>query len=147
MNIKRLVLADGIFFVTATAFDILINAVILRDAFREGAQFWRPTPELNRLVPLGWFSMLLIGLFFGMLFVRSGWRGLRRGAEFGGWMALASVSGVAGLASLVPWPLTILIGMAIQQAANSLILGLSLGRFYRDREEPRPAQAAGVARL
>lgn len=137
MNMKRFALAMAIYFVTATVFDVLINAVLLRDAFRHGARYWRPVAELNRLVPLGWLSLLLIGVFFGILFVRSGWRGTRRGAEFGLWLALASIAGVAGIASLVPWPVPILLGMAVQQAGNALILGWSLGAIYRTGPEHR----------
>ncbi|GBC83084.1 hypothetical protein HRbin10_02224 [bacterium HR10] len=129
---KRFALALVVAFVLATLFDIVLNGVVLRSAFEAGARYWRPPDELNRLAPLGWLSMLLMFLFFGLLFVRAGLRGVRQGLEFGSWLALASVAGVAGMATLVPWPREILAGMAVQQAGNALLLGVSLGWLYRD---------------
>ena len=132
MNWKRFTLALVCAFLVATLYDILLNAVILRSAFEAGAQYWRSPDELNRLVPFGWLSMLLMFLFFGLLFVRAQRRGLRHGLEFGCWLALAGAAGVTGIATLVPWPREILFGIAVQQAGNALLLGFSLGWFYRD---------------
>ncbi len=76
--------------------------------------------------------MLAMFLFFGFLFVRVGWRGLRQGLEFGCWLGLAAVAGVAGMATLVPWPGPVLVGMAVQQAGNSVLLGICFGWLYRE---------------
>lgn len=97
-----LVVAFVVAFIVATLFDIVLNGMVLRGAFEAGAQSWRPSDELNRLVPLGWLVMLLMFLFFGLLFVHRQWGGVRRGLEFGCWLAAAA--GVAGMATLVPWP-------------------------------------------
>lgn len=132
MNGKRFALALVVAFVGATLFDILLNGAILRRAFETGAQYWRPPDQLNRLIPFGWGSMLLMFLFFGLLFVRARWRGLRQGLEFGCWLALAGAAGVAGMATLVPWPAAVLSGMAIQQAGNALLLGVAFGWLYRE---------------
>jgi len=133
MNWKRFTLALVSAFLVATLYDIVLNAVVLRSAFEAGAQYWRPSDELNRLIPLGWLSMGVMFLFFGLLFVRAKGRGLRQGLEFGCWLALASAAGVAGMATLVPWPREILSGMAVQQAGNALLLGVCFGWLYRDR--------------
>lgn len=132
MNRKRFAITLVVAFVLATLFDIVLNGIVLRSAFEAGAQYWRPPDELNRLVPLGWLSMLLMFLFFGLLFVRAGLRGVRQGLEFGSWLALASVAGVAGMATLVPWPGEVLAGMGVQQAGNALLLGICFGRLYRE---------------
>lgn len=132
MKWKRFTLALVCAFLAATLYDILLNAVILRSAFEAGAQYWRPPDELNRLIPFGWLSLLLMFLFFGFLFVPTQRRGLRQGLEFGCWLALAGAAGVGGMATLVPWPREILSGMAVQQAGNALLLGVSFGWFYRD---------------
>ena len=132
MNGRRFALALGFAFVAATLFDIVLNGIVLRHAFEAGARYWRPAGELNRLVPIGWLSMLLMFLFFGLLFVRTGRQGLRQGLEFGGWLALAAAAGVAGMATLVPWPGAVLSGMGIQQAGSALLLGASFGWLYRD---------------
>ena len=113
-----------------TIVDIVINAVVLRDAFIQAAAHWRPAEELNRLVPLGVLSLVLMQAAFGALYCRVGWRGVRRGVEFGSWIAIAAVVGVAGMATLVPWPSEVLIGMATQQAANAIVLGLVFGAIY-----------------
>lgn len=133
MNWKRFTVAIAWAFLAATLCDILLNAVVLRSAFEAGAPYWRPPDELNRLVPFGWLSMLVMFVFYGALFVGAERRGLRYGLAFGFWLALASVAGVAGMATLVPWPHQVLVGMAVQQAGNALLLGVFLGWLYRDR--------------
>ncbi len=132
MNGKRFALALVVAFVAATLFDIILNGIVLRSAFEAGAQYWRPPEELNRLIPFGWLSMLIMFLFFGLLFVRVRLRGVRQGLEFGCWLALAAVAGVAGMATLVPWPGQVLVGMAVQQAGNAVLLGICFGWLYRE---------------
>lgn len=131
MNLKRLAISILVAYVIGTLIDILLNAVILRSAFESSVKYWRPTGELNRLVPFGWLSVFLTMACFGCLFARAGRQGIRQGLEFGVWLALASVSGVAGMATLVPWPADLLFGMAVQQASSNLVLGASLGWFYK----------------
>jgi hypothetical protein len=131
MNWRKFAAALGMAFLAATAFDILLNGVLMRGAFALSAQYWRPPDELNKLIPLGWLAMLLSMALIGVLFTRTGWCGIRRGLEFGLWLGLAAVVGVLGMATLVPWPMELLIAMAVQQFANSLILGLLLGWKYK----------------
>lgn len=139
MNVRRFALAIVVAFLVSTLFDVVLNAVVLRGPFERAAHYWRAPEELNRLVPLGWLALFLMMSSFGFLFVRARWRGVRRGLEFGAWLALAALFGVAGMATLVPWPLELLSGMAAQQAANGIILGLSLGWLYVDRGGTRSA--------
>lgn len=110
--------------------DILIHAVFLHDVYAASAKYWLPAEQLNRMVPLGWASLLLSQAAFGALYVRLGLRGIRKGLEFGAWIALAKSVGAFGLASLVPWPAAILVGMAAQQVVNGLLIGLCFGKFY-----------------
>jgi hypothetical protein len=135
MKWKRFAAALSVAFLAATAFDILLNGVLMRDAFALSAQYWKPPEELNKLIPLGWLVMLLSMAFTGILFTRIGWYGVRRGLEFGLWLGLAAVVGVLGMATLVPWPMELLIAMAVQQLGNSLILGLAFGWLYRPKSE------------
>jgi hypothetical protein len=135
---RRFLLALAVVCVAATVFDILLNGVLLRGAYAESAQYWRPPEELHRLIPLGWLSMMATMAFFGTLLVRGGWIGLRLGCEFGLWLGLASVAGVAGMVSLVPWPFSLIAAMALQQFANSMLLGLTFGLLYR----PTPDEGA-----
>jgi hypothetical protein len=134
MNVKRYSVSLVVAFIAATVFDILLHGVILRESFEKGAEYWLPPDELNKLIPLGWGSMLVTMGCFGMLFVRGPWRGVRRGLQFGGWLALAAAAGVAGIASLVPWPGELLVGMGVQQAGNSLLLGCCFGWLYRAKD-------------
>ena len=131
MNVKRFGLAVGVAIVAAIVADVLINAVVMRQAFVDSARYWLPADELNRRVPLGFAALAGAMACFGMTFVRLGGVGLRAGLEFGLWLAAAACIGVAGLASLVPWPAALLVSMGTQQALNNLILGVSLGLLYR----------------
>lgn len=133
MNRKRFTAAVVVAFIIATVLDIFINGLIMKGAFEESTKYWRPTEELTRLIPLGWGSMGLMMALLGLLFIRTEWRGIRRGLEFGFWLGLAAVVGVVGMISLVPWPITMISSMAIQQFANSLVLGFTFGWLYKDK--------------
>lgn len=45
-------------------------------------------------------------------------------------------AGIAGMATLAPWPAAVLVGMGIQQAGNVLLLGLCFGGLYRVQVNP-----------
>ena len=138
MNWRRYLLAAGAAILLSLVADVLINAVIMRQAFVDGAEYWLPADELNRRVPLGFAALAGSLAVLGLAFVRLGRVGVRAGLEFGGWLALATAIGVLGLASLVPWPSSLILSMAIQQAVNNLLLGFMFGWLYR----PAPAAAA-----
>jgi hypothetical protein len=133
MHVKSFVAAVSMAVVAALVLDILINAVLMRDAFEASAGHWLPAAELNRRVPIGFAALAGSMVALGAAFVRMGRYGVRAGLEFGAWLALAACAGVAGLYSLVPWPIPMIASMALQQAANNLVLGWCLGRFYRPR--------------
>ena len=118
-------------FVASVVLDLLINAVLLRETFDATRSSFRPSEELNRLVPWAWLAMLASIAFHAALFARLGLHGIAQGLEFGLWLGLgALVSGFA-MASLVPWPLQLVAGMAVQQFLTQLVTGLCLGWLYR----------------
>lgn len=118
-------------FLASLFLDVLLNAVVLREAFNAARSEFRPPGELNRLVPFAWIAMFASIALHGVLFARLGLRGLARGFEFGLWLGLAAlVLGIA-MASLVRWPLQLVLGMAVQQLLTQLITGISLGLLYR----------------
>lgn len=131
MNAKRYALAVILTVAIILPLDVLINAVVMRDAFEAAARYWLPADELNRRVPIGFAALSASVALLALLFVRWGRTGLRAGIEFGCYLALAAMAGVAGLYSLVPWPGALLASMAIQQALNNLTLGIVLGAVYR----------------
>lgn len=131
MNGKRYLLA-----VVATAFitlvvDVLLNAVLFRDVYAAAAPYLLPTHDLNERLPLGWGALVVIVAAFGFIFARGPWRGVRGGLEFSAVFAVASAAGIAGFASLLPWPADLLVCVGIQQVANALVLGLVFGKVYR----------------
>jgi len=133
MNWKRFFVAVFFAFIAATIFDILLNALLLRRDWIASAQCWRPPAEMNRLVGLGWASMLFIIICQSAIFARARWQGLGRGLEFGCWLGIAAFVGVAGgISSVVAWPMKLILSMAIQQLVNNLITGCSLGWLYRN---------------
>jgi hypothetical protein len=132
MKWKRLSMALLFAFVVALLLDIVVNAVLLRKDWVASLECWRPASEMNRLVPLGWGSMLLAMVFQSAIFVRAKWQGIRRGLEFGCWLGLAGFVGIAGgMTSVVAWPARITLGMALQQFINNIVIGYSLGWLYR----------------
>ena len=114
--------------------DVVLNAVIFRDVYTRSASLLLPKDELNARVWVGWAALLVIVAAFGFLAVRGGWLGLRRGLQFGLVLAVASMAGVAGLASLVAWPIDLLIVVGVQQVVNGLLLGVVFGVLYRPHQ-------------
>jgi hypothetical protein len=131
MKLRRYLFAVAVTAVITLVVDVLLNAIIFRNVFESAARFLRPHDELNALVPLGWVSLVVIVAAFGLVFVRGSWEGLRGGLEFGGLFAVASVAGLGGLVSFVPWPLMLVTVISVQQMVNALVLGLVFGWFYR----------------
>ncbi len=133
MNWRRYARALISCFLAVTIFDILWNAVLLRGVYRQTAGYWRPTEELNRLVPLGFLVMLIMIAVTGLLFVRFGGRGVRKGLEFGGLLGLATFVGTLGFVTMVPWPASLIVAMAFQAALNNVLTGLFFGWLYRSQ--------------
>jgi len=131
VNWRGFFIALLVAFIIATVFDIVLNGILLSDAFEGTAQYWRPPGQLYLLIPLGWLSMFIMMGFYGLLYVRTGWQGIRRGVEFGLLLGIAALIGTLGMAMLVPWPMRLILSMGIQQFGNNLILGVILGWMYR----------------
>lgn len=131
MTTRRFALAVGVAFLLTTIVDILLNAVLFRQVYVEAASHLLPPDQLNARVPLGWGAMLVILLGNAILFRAGRWPWPAGAFRFGLLIALMGVAGVAGMASLVPWPAPLLGAMAVQQAVNGILLGLVLGWFSR----------------
>lgn len=132
MNWSRYFVAVAAATVAAVVWDILINAVIMRETFEAHAHLWRPAAELNRLAPLAWIALAIAFALEGLLFVRFGGRGLAQGLEFGALLGLAGGVTALAMATLVTWPMRLIGSIALQQLGNHLFLGLIFGWLYRD---------------
>ena len=135
MNWRKYSIALFSCFLVVTAFDILWNAVLLHDVYNQTAGFWRPTEELNQLVPVGFLIMLLIMALIGFIFVRFGFVGIRRGVELGFLLGLMAFVGTLGFITMVPWPTSLIVAMAFQTFINNFLTGLFFGWLY----QPKPA--------
>jgi hypothetical protein len=134
MNWKRYALALFSCFLVVTVFDVLWNAVLLHDVYVQTAQFWRPSEELNRLVPVGFLIMLGIMALTGLLFVRFGGAGIRRGLEFGFLLGLMAFIGTLAFITMVAWPKSLIAAMAFQAFVNNVLTGLFFGWLYHPRQ-------------
>ena len=141
MNRRRFFIA----FLTASfatlVADVLLNAVVFRGVYQRAAPFLLPPDQLNARVPLGWGALLVVVGVFGYLFVRGGWMGRSDGLRFGLALAITSVAGAMGLASVVAWPGELLAAIGVQQFVNGLLLGGIFGLMYRPR--PESGRASG----
>jgi hypothetical protein len=131
MNWRRYFLAFAVTSALTLVADVVLNAIIFRDAYRKAAPWLLPAEELNHRVPLGWTGLLIVVAAFGFLLVRGGRVGLGPGLQFGAVLAFASLAGIAGFASMVPWPMELLLAIAVQQVVNGLLLGITFGVVYR----------------
>ena len=134
MNWRRYALALLSCFLVVVVFDILWNAVLLHDVYVQSARFWRPSEELNRLVPIGFLIMLAIMALTGLVFVRFGGTGVRRGLEFGCLLGLTAFIGTLGFITMVAWPTSLIAAMAFQAFANNVLTGLFFGWLYHPRQ-------------
>ena len=131
INIKKFLLALVLSFIGVIIIDILLHAVLLRDVWSQSGDYWLPAEEMNKLVPFGWLSLFIMLVFYGLIYTQLRHRTTRKGLTFGVLLGLASVCGVLGLTTVVPWPLTIVMGMALQQFVNNVMFGLIFGRLYK----------------
>ncbi len=136
MNWRRYFLAFAVTSVLTLVTDVVLNAIIFRDTYTKAAPWLLPVEELNRRVFLGWTGLLIIVAAFGFLLVRGGWLGIRSGLQFGSVLAFASLAGIAGFASMVPWPTELILAIAVQQCVNGLLLGAVFGVVYRPASKP-----------
>ncbi len=136
MNWRRYLLALGLTTLLTLVADIVLNAIIFRGAYSNAAQWLLPADELNRRVPLGWAGLVVAIAAFGLLLVRGGFLGLRSGLQFGLVLAVASLAGVAGFASMFPWASQLALAIIVQQAANGLLLGAVFGIVYKPLPAP-----------
>ena len=134
MNWRRYALALFSCFLVVTVFDILWNAILLHDVYEQTARFWRPSEELNRLVPVGFLIMLGIMALTGFIFIRFGGSGIRRGLEFGFLLGLTAFIGTLAFITMVEWPKSLIAAMAFQAFANNVLTGLFFGWLYHPRQ-------------
>jgi hypothetical protein len=130
MKWGRFLLALVVTSVVTLVVDVVLNAIVFRKVYKRSSAFLLPSDQLNTRVFLGWAALLVIVSGFGYLLVRGGWRGVSGGLQFGSLLALTSIAGVAGIASIVPWPAELLVAIGVQQLLNSLLLGLVFGLFH-----------------
>lgn len=125
--------------------DVFLNAVVFRDVYRAAAPYLLPASDLNARLAVGWGALLVIVAAFGFLFVRGPWRGIRGGLEFAGVFAVSNAAGIAGFASLLPWPARLLFVVGLQQVCNSVVLGLVFGAFHPPTPAAESRSAVGAA--
>lgn len=136
MNLMRYLMALVLSIVLIIAADILINAVLMRQAYVDAAQYLLSQDELNARIPWGFGALIAWAAAIGLLFVWQTKRGVAAGLQFGLLLAAALVGGAVGLASLVPWPNALIASIATQQALNAVILGLCFGWIYKTKPMP-----------
>lgn len=133
MNWRRFFLALAVTTVITLVADVLLNAVIFREIYRRSAALLLPVEQLNERVLVGWLALIVIVAMFGAILVLGGWRGIGGGLRFASLLAIASAAGIAGLASILPWPWELLAAVGVQQVVNDYVLGLTFGALYRPR--------------
>lgn len=135
---KRFVAATIVSFFAIIILDFLVNGVFLQGDFESTQQYWLPSEELFRRIPLGWLSMLMTIVLYGLVYLRfGGGSGPRQGLRFGLWLgAAAAIPGPLGLYALVPWPMKMILAWTMTWFVNLVLIGLVFGRLYRPRSTP-----------
>lgn len=118
-------------FIGVIVIDILIHAVIFKQSWNNSSEFWLPSDQMNKLVPLAWLFLLIIIKLKGFIYVRFLDHNLKSGLMFGLLIGAASAIGVFGLMTIVPWPKTMILGMALQQFLGDILIGIIFGKFYQ----------------
>lgn len=147
MDTRRLFLATLAAFATVLVLDVLLNFVLLAELYRQTAAVWRPTQDLERLMPLIWVGMGVSTLFFTLIYAQGYERdkaGVAQGVRFGLYMGLFYLILYCAVSYVVlPVPASLVsywfFGGLVEYAAAGAVVGW----MYRG---PQPARrAAAVA--
>lgn len=109
-------------------FDFFIHGGVLAGIYLEGSPFLLSLEDATRLIPLGYFSFLLLAILLTWLMDRldvSGWmEGLGFGFKLG---LLTAASMVLGLLSITTAQLSLMAGWFVGQLVEMSVAGAVLG--------------------
>jgi hypothetical protein len=125
--IRRFILAVVVVFVTWSALDFIIHAVILKSTYQATAQLWRPMEQM-KMGLMSWVTFVgaasFVGLYAVLVSPKSVVSGLKYGLLFG--IATGFPMGF-GTYSFMPVPLTLaftwFIGSLVEMMVGGVIIG------------------------
>jgi len=130
MNVKRFVLASVVVFVFAFLFDFLVHGVVLKGAYEQTADLWRPPEEAKMGFML--FSQLCFSFMAGFIFTRHfEGKGIGEGLRFGLYIGLFLATLEIGKYGYMPVPLFLPMAWFVGSTLKGVGAGLLLGFTYK----------------
>lgn len=134
LNFKKALLCIVLSLIGVVILDIVIHAILLKQTWINSSKYWLSPEIINKLVPVAWF-LLLIGIKIkGSIFIMFLPHNLKSGLVYGILIGSASAFGALGLLTFVPWPKSLVLGIASQQLLGDVLMGIIFGIFYRPRQ-------------
>lgn len=136
INTKRLIFSILAVFAFFFIYDVLYNAMLMKDIFQENSHLWRPKSQQQ--IQIMWWT---IGQFvFSIVFCISYARlfespCIKRGIEFGIWVGVFMIISVIFDYATMPVPEKVSIFLAIGALIGNTIAGAILGSIYKSKEQ------------
>ena len=133
MNIKSLIIATIVAFVTIWGTDILIHQVWLSSAYGETKHLWRPEVEMMARMPLMFLGQLLSAAAFCTIFAMfvAEKRSVSSTMKFALCVALFSAGGQIIMYAVQPVPGSLVIKWCVAYIVQLLVLGFIVHKVYK----------------
>lgn len=133
MNIKSLLIAIVIAFITISVTDFLIHQVWLSATYVETKHLWRPEAEMMARMPLMMLGQLILATVFCVFFASfvAERRCLKSTLKFSFCLSLISVAGQMMMYAVQPFPGSLVVKWCVAITAQVLLLGLVVHKVYR----------------
>ncbi|MBI1909833.1 MAG: hypothetical protein HYS22_06660 [Deltaproteobacteria bacterium] len=135
MDKKRWGLTAVIVAVVVTMLEAIFHGLFLKETYATTASIWRPMTDMNRLMPLGWFSTLITSFIVVYIFHR-GYEGKRsplaEGLRFGLTIGLLTAIPMS-VWTYIMWPVSLFLAVAwfVIAMIDMLVAGMIIGVMYK----------------
>ena len=143
MNLKSLLIAIVVAFVTVLASDFLIHQVWLCDTYKATASQWRTEPDMKKHMPLMFLAQLLAASAFTMIFAAcvAEKRSMSCTLKYSACMGVFSAAGQLMMYVVQPLPRSLGIKWMIAALVQTVVLGIIVHMVYKPA--PLATGAAG----
>lgn len=130
MNTKRFVLSALAFFIVGFLFDMLVHGQLLKQAYLQTAELWRP--EGQHKFGFMIFSQAAFAIMFAFIFTRHAeGKGIGEGLRYGLYIGLLLAALDIGLYCYMPIPLSLALSWTLASIAKGVLGGVVVALIYK----------------
>jgi hypothetical protein len=138
MNKKRWLLASAVVLVFFIVFEYICHGILMANLYRATASLWRPTAQMQQMLPLGWLATLIFSLIMVYIYHR-GYEGT--GTRIGEGLRFGFLIGLFTTVPMIAWsyvsqpiPPAIIGWWALIGMVEMIVAGGIIGLIYRRAE-------------